>query len=152
MSTPRRSWPRSIGTPRTPTGVRLPPGGLSSKGHATGASGIGGGLEEAIGGAACGVDPAEEHRGLVIGEDPLVGGEIRLASACLIGEEVALSVQARGSNGGLEREPKDNNIYEGLQDCRGDAGGTGRTQGDDIPVRGRDNGRAHAGDQALARV
>src|SRR5215213_3335670 len=135
MSTPRRSWPRSIGTPSTPTGVRLPPGGLSSKGHATGTSGIGGGLKEAIGGAACGVDPAEEHRGLVIGEDALVGGEIQLASACLIGEEVALSVQARGSNGGLEREPKDDNIYEGLQDCRRDAGGTGRAQGDDIPDR-----------------
>src|SRR5215217_7998220 len=120
MSTPRRSWPRSIGTPRTPTGGRTYPGGLSSKGHATGASGIGGGLKEAIGGAACGVDPAEEHRGLVVGEDALVG------------EEVALSVQARGSNGGLEREPKDDNIYEVLQDCRGDAGGTGRAQGDDI--------------------
>src|SRR5215217_1931514 len=135
MSTPRRSWPRSIGTPRTPTGGRTYPGGL----------------KEAIGGAACGVDPAEEHRGLVVGEDALVGGEIRLASACLIGEEVALSVQARGSNGGLEREPKDDNIYEGLQDCRRDAGGTGRAQGDDIPGRGRDDRRAHAGDQALAR-
>src|SRR5918994_2891946 len=150
MSTPRRFCPRSIGTPRIPTGRRVP-GVLSSKGRSTGAPGIGSGLEDALGGSARGVDPTEEHRGLVVGEDPLVGREVRLAGAGLIGEEVALGVQARGAYGGLEWEPKDNYVYEDLQDRRGNPGGTWRAQRDEISVRGRDDRRAHAGDQTLAR-
>src|ERR671914_205058 len=105
MSTPRRFCPRSIGTPRIPTGGRVP-GVLSSKGHSTGAPGISGGLENALGGTARGVDPTEEHRGL------------------LVGEEVTLGMQARGAYGGLEREPKVDYVYEGLQDRRGDTGST----------------------------
>src|SRR5918998_1076796 len=126
MSTPRRSWPRSIGTPRTPTGVRAPPGGLSSKGYATGAPGVGGSFEDALGGATRGVDPTEEHRGFVVGEDPLIGGEVRLAGAGFVGEEVALGVQAWGADGGLEREPEDDNVYERLHYRRGDTGGARR--------------------------
>src|SRR5918994_365157 len=144
MSTPRRFCPRSIGTPRIPTGRRVPVL-LSSKGHSTGAPGIGGGLEDALGGSARGVDPTEEHRGLV------VGGEVRLAGSGLVGEEVALGVQARGAYGGLEREPKDDYVYEGLQDRRGYTGGPWRAQRDEISVRRRDDRRAHAGDQTLAR-
>src|SRR5918994_2095841 len=142
MSTPRRFCPRSIGTPRIPTGRRVP-GVLSSKGHSTGAPGIGGGLEDALGGTTRGVDPTEEHRGLVVGEDPLVGGEVRLTGAGLVGEEATLGVQARGAYGGLKREPKDDHVYKGLQDRRGDTGGTWRAQRDEISVRGRDDRWAH---------
>src|ERR687885_2899292 len=103
MSTPRRSCPRSMGMPRTPTRRLAPPDDSSGKGHTAGAAGIGGGLEEAFGSASHGVNPAEEHRELVVGEDTLVEGEVGLLRSRLVGEEIPLRVQARGVDGRLQR-------------------------------------------------
>src|SRR3954471_12070802 len=131
MSTPRRSCPRSIGTPRMSTGRRPPPGGPSGKGHATGAAGVGGGLEDALGGATHGVYSAEEHGGLLVGENRLVAGEVGLLRARLVGKEVPLGVQARGADGGREREPVVHNVEEDLHYGGRDARGAGRAQRDD---------------------
>src|SRR5918997_4374439 len=100
-STPRRSCPRSIGTPRMPTGRRVFTRLSSGKGHAAGATGVGGGLEEALRGASHGVDPTKEHRGLVVGEDLLVGREIGFLCPGLVGEEIPLGVQTRSVESGL---------------------------------------------------
>src|SRR4051794_23503267 len=127
MSTPRRSCPRSSGTPRTPTGRRPLPNVLSSKGHAAGAARVGGGLEEALRSAAHGVDPAEEHGGLIVGEYALIEGEIRLAGTDLVGKEVTLGVQARSADGGFQREPVVHYVHEDLHYGRRDAGGAGRS-------------------------
>src|SRR3712207_7544126 len=94
MSTPRRSWPRSMGTPKIPAGRRT----LSNKRHAPGASRVGGSLEEALCGASDGVDPAEVHRGFLIREHLLVAAEVVRAGAGLIGEEVALGVETRSED------------------------------------------------------
>src|SRR5215213_3922019 len=99
MSTPRRSWPRSIGTPKIPAGCR------SGKGRASGASRIRRGLEEALRRASDGVDPAEVHRGFLVGEDLLVAVEVGRAGAGLVGEEAALGVEARGEDRALQPHP-----------------------------------------------
>src|SRR5688572_16967119 len=98
MSTPRRSWPRSIGTPKIPTGCRA----CSVIGGASGASRISGCLEETIRGAPDSVDPAEVHRGFLIGEHLLVALEVCRAGAGLVGEEAALGVEARGEDSALQ--------------------------------------------------
>src|SRR3954471_8878371 len=127
ISTPRRSCPRSSGTPRTPTGQRPLRDVLSSKGHAAGAARVGGGLEEALRSATHGVDPAEEHGGLVIGEYSLIERETRLAGTGLVGEEVTLGVQARRADGGFQREPEVHHVHEDLHYGCWDTGGAGRS-------------------------
>src|SRR5215218_3865849 len=102
MSTPRRSWPRSIGTPKIPAGRRAP----SDKRHAPGASWIGGGLEEALRGTPDGVDPAEVHVGSLEGKNLLVAIQICRAGTGFVGEEVSLGVKARGEDRGLHRHPE----------------------------------------------
>src|SRR5918999_1831761 len=72
MSTPRRSWPRSMGTPKIPTGRRT----FSNKRHTPGASRIGRGFEWSLRCAPHGVDPAEVHRGLLVDEHLLVAVEV----------------------------------------------------------------------------
>src|SRR5918997_3347972 len=116
MSTPRRSWPRSIGTPKIPTGWCV----LSDKGRAARPAEIRRGLEAAVGGAPDGVDPPEVHVGLVVGEYPLVAFEPGRAGASLVGEEVSLGVEARCQHRFFERHPEVEDVYEGLQDGRGD--------------------------------
>src|SRR5918998_6138334 len=90
MSTPRRSWPRSMGTPKIPTGRRT----FSNKRHTPRASRIGRGFEWSLRCAPHGVDPAEVHRGLLVDEHLLVAVEVVRGSAGLVGEEVALGVKA----------------------------------------------------------
>src|SRR5215207_948418 len=114
MSTPRRSWPRSIGTPKIPTGCR------SGIGCTSRASRVRCGLEEAFRGAPDGVDPAEVHRGFLVGEHLLVAVEVGRAGPGLIGEEVALGVEARGENRALQRHPEVEHVHEGLQYGRRD--------------------------------
>src|SRR5918998_1162935 len=103
-STPRRSCPRSIGTPRTPTGRRAFSGPASGKGHAAGAAGGGGGPGGGGWGVTHGVDPAKEHRGLVVGEYLLVAREIGFLRPGLVGEEATLGVQTRGVDRGFQRQ------------------------------------------------
>src|ERR671916_1417811 len=119
MSTPRRSWPRSMDTPKIAAGRRT----LSNKRHAPGASRVGGGLEETLWGAPHGVDPTEVHRGFLVDEHLLVAVEVVRAGAGLVGEEVALGVEARGEDRHLQRHPEIQHVDQRLQDGRGDPGG-----------------------------
>src|SRR5215203_2630111 len=148
MSTPRRSWPRSIGTPKIPGGLRAP----SNKGHTSRAPRVGCGLEGSLRGAPHGVDPAEVHVRLVEGEDLLVTVQVGRAGAGLVGEEGALSVEAWGEDRGLERRPEVEHADQGLQDGRRYPGSAGRAERDQAPLLGGDDGRTHARDEALARV
>src|SRR5918997_4650268 len=144
MSTPRRSWPRSMVTPKIPAGLRA----LSNKRHAPRASRVGGGLEEPLRGATHGVDPAEVHRGFLVDEHLLVAVEVVRAGAGLVGEEVALGMEAWGENRRLQRHPEVQHVDQRLQDGSGDPGGAGRAQGYEAALLGEDR-RAHAGDQAF---
>src|SRR3712207_9389723 len=103
MSTPRRSWPRSIVTPKIPGGLRAP----SNKSHAPRAPRVGGGLERPLGRASHSIDPAEVHVRLLEGKYLLVAVQVGRASDDLVGEEVALGVEARGQDCTLERHPPD---------------------------------------------
>src|SRR5918992_6284255 len=100
MSTPRRSWPRSIGTPKIPVGCS------SGKGRPSRASGIRRGLEEALRGAPDGVDPAEVHRGFLVGKHLLVAVEVGGGGPGLIGEEVAPGVETPGGKRALQPDPQ----------------------------------------------
>src|ERR671915_1580374 len=144
MSTPRRSWPRSMGTPKIPAGWRS----LSNKRHAPGASRVGGGLEETLRGTPHGVDPTEVHRGLLVDEHLLVAVEVVRVGAGLVGEEVALGVEARREDRRLQRHPEVQHVDQGLEYGTRDPRGAGRAQGNDAALLGEDR-RAHAGDQAL---
>src|SRR5215208_2404611 len=146
MSTPRRSWPRSIGTPKMPGGCLAP----SNKRHTPRAPRVGGRLEGTLGGAPDGVDPAEVHIRLVEGEDLLVAVEVGRARAGLVGEEAALGVEARRENRRLERHPEVEHVHEGLQDGGRYPGGTGGAERDQTPLLRGDDGWAHAGDEPLA--
>src|ERR687893_1111040 len=144
MSTPLRSWPRSMGTPKIPAGRRVP----SNKRHTPGAPRVSRGLESTLGGSPDGVDPAEVHRGLLVWEHLLVPGEVVGAGAGLVGEEAALGVEARGEDRRLQRHPEVQHVDQGLEDSGRDPGGAGRAQGYDAALLGEDR-RTHAGDQAL---
>src|SRR5215212_7857951 len=98
MSTPRRSCPRSIGTPKSPAGFLA----SSNKRHTSRAPRISGRLEQTLGGAPDGVDPAEVHVRLLEGEELLVAVEVGGARDGLIGEESALGVEARREDRALE--------------------------------------------------
>src|SRR5215212_4852652 len=107
MSTPRRSWPRSIGTPKIPGGLRAP----SNNSHTSRAPRIGCGLEGSFRGAPHGVDPAEVHVQSLEGEDLPVAVEVGRPRAGLVSEEVTLCVEARSEYGGLERHPEVEHVH-----------------------------------------
>src|ERR671910_1054599 len=146
MSTPRLSWPRSMGTPRMPGGLRAP----SNKGHTPRAPRVGGGLERTLRGAPDGVDPAEVHVRSFEGEYLLVAAEVARGGTRLVGEEPPLGVEARGEDRGLERHPEVEHVHERLQDGGRDAGCPGRAKGYETTLLRGDDGRAHAGDEPLA--
>src|SRR5919112_5472119 len=129
MSTPRRSWPRSMVTPKIPAGCRI----FSNKRHAPGAARVGCGLEEALGGAPHGVAPTEVHRGLLVDEHLLVAVEVVRVGAGLVGEEVALGVEAWGEDRRLQRHPEVQHVDQGLEHGRGDAGRARRSQAYEAP-------------------
>src|SRR5919202_6577000 len=147
MSTPLRSWPRSMGTPKIPAGRRV----LSNIRYTPGAPWVGRGFEGALGGAPHGVDPAEVHRRLLVDEHLLVAVEVVGAGAGLVGEELALGVEARGENGRLKRHPEVQHVDERLQEGCGDPGRAGRPQGNEAAVPRGEDRRAHAGDKTLTR-
>src|SRR5215203_2475039 len=128
MSTPRRSWPRSMGTPKIPTGSR------SNIGNPARTSWVGRRLEAPVRCSPDRVDPAEEHIGRLVGQHALVFVEIRHTGAGLVGEEIPLRVEARGEDRVLQRHPEIQDVYDGLQYGRGYAGGAGRPERDDAAV------------------
>src|SRR5918995_1413535 len=71
MSTPLRSWPRSMGTPKSPTGSRS----FSDKGGTSRTSWVGRCFEAPPWRPPDGVDPAEEHVGGLVAEHALVAVE-----------------------------------------------------------------------------
>src|SRR5215211_5625918 len=147
MSTPRRSWPRSMGTPKIPTGS-CP---FSNKGSPSRTSWVGRRFEASGRRAPDRVDPAEEHVGGLVGQHGLVVVEVRRTGAGLVGEKIPLRVEARGEDSGLERHPEIQNVYNRLQYGRGYARGARRLQRDYAALLRRDDGRAHVGDQTLPR-
>src|SRR5215212_3572530 len=126
MSTPLRSWPRSIGTPKRPTGTRS----FSGKGDPPRTSWVGRSLEAPCGRPPHGVDPAEEHVGSLVAEHALVVVQVGHAGARLVGEKVFLSVEAWGEDCLLQRQPEIHHVYYGLEDGRGYARGAWGTECD----------------------
>src|ERR671910_1736250 len=110
ISTPRRSWPRSIGTPKIATGPRP----CSNNGGSSRTTGIGRRLEASVRCLPDRVDPAEEHVGGLVAQHTLVVVEIRCAGTGLVGEEIPLRVEARRENSVLQRHPEIQNIYDRL--------------------------------------
>src|SRR5688572_21527090 len=110
MSTPRRSWPRSMGTPKTPTGLRP----FSNNCSSSRTTGIGRRLEASVRCTSDRVDPAEEHVGCLVAEHAFVAVEIRRAGTGLVGEEIPLRVEARGEDRALQRHPEIQHVYDRL--------------------------------------
>src|SRR3954447_6306559 len=121
MSTPLRSWPRSMGTPKMPTGSR------SDKGGTPRTSWVSRRLEAPGRRPSDGVDPAEEHVGRLVAEHAPVCIEVGRAGTGLIGEEVVLRVDAGGEDRLLQGHPEVHHVYHGLEDGRGYARGAGGT-------------------------
>src|SRR3954447_19917843 len=140
MSTPLRSWPRSMGTPKRPTDLRL----FSNKGCTPRTPRVGRRLEASARRSPDGVDAAEEHVGDLVAEQALVAVEVGRAGAGFVGEEVVLRVEARGEDGFLQRHPEIHHVYHRLEDGRRYARGARRTKRDQAPFLGGDYGRAHA--------
>src|ERR671912_576538 len=111
ISTPLRSWPRSMGTPKIPTGPRP----FSNNVSPSQTSGIGPRLEASVRCASDRVDPAEEHVGCLVAQHTFVGVEVRCAGAGFVSEEISLRMEARGENGVLQRHPEIQNVYDRLQ-------------------------------------
>src|SRR5918994_7204831 len=147
MSTPLRSWPRSMGTPKSPTGSRS----FSDKGSPSRTSWVGRCFEASHWRPPDGVDPAEEHVGGLVAEHALVAVEVCRGGACLVGEEVLLRVEARGQDGLLERHPEIDHVYDRLEDGRGYARGARGTERDQAALLRGDDGRAHVGDETFPR-
>src|ERR671914_1041529 len=147
ISTPLRSWPRSIGTPKIPTGLRP----YSNNGSSSRTTGIGRRLEASVRCSSDRVDPAEEHVGGLVGQHTLVVVEVRRTGTGLVGEEIPLRVEARGEDRVLQRHPEIQNIHYRLQYGRRYARGARRPKSDDTAVLRGDDGRAHVGDQTLPR-
>src|SRR5215210_2310646 len=122
MSTPLLSWPRSMGTPKIPTGARP----FSNIGGPPRTTGIGRRLEASVWCAPDRVDAAEEHVGGLVGQHALVVGEVRRARAGLVGEEIPFRVETWGEDRVLQRHTEIQHVYDGLQDGRGYARGAGR--------------------------
>src|SRR5215212_1217609 len=147
MSTPLRSWPRSIGTPKIPTGSRS----FSNKGGPSGTSWVGRRLEASVRCLSDRVDPAEEHVGGLVGQHTLVVVEVRRAGTGFVGEEIPLRVKARGEDRALQGHPEIEYVDDRLQYGRRYARGARRPERDDATVLRGDDGRAHVGDQTLPR-
>src|SRR5215210_6336461 len=147
ISTPRRSWPRSIGTPKMPTGWRP----LSGKGSPSRTTGIGRRLEASVRCSSDRVDPTEEHVRCLVGQNPLIAVEVTRAGTGLAGEEAPLRVEARGEDRLLQRHPEIQHIYDRLKYGRGYARGARRPERDDAALLRGDDGRAHVGNQTLPR-
>src|SRR5215203_4385302 len=122
MSTPLRSWPRSMGTPKMPTGSRSDKGGTSRT------SWVSRRLEAPGRRSPYGVDPSEEHVEGLVAEHALVSVEVGCAGTGLVGEEVVLRVEARGEDRLLQRHPEVHHVYHGLEDGRGYARSAGGTE------------------------
>src|SRR5215210_6292699 len=148
MSTPRRPWPRSIGTPKMPTGRRS----FSGKGDTPGTPRVGRGLEPSLGRQPDGVDAAEVHVRLLEGEHAPEAPYVRDPCPVLVGEQVTLGVEPRREDGVLDGHAEVENVDERLQDGCGYARGAGGAEGDEPALRGGDDGRAHARDEPLAGV
>src|SRR5215208_5032045 len=127
MSTPLRSWPRSMGTPNIPTGSRSDKGGTSRT------SWVGRRLEAPGRRSPYGVDPAEEHVGGLVTEHALVTVEVGRAGTGLVGEEVVLRMEARSEYRLLQRHPEVHYVYHGLEDGCGYARSAGGTKRDQAP-------------------
>src|ERR671913_542528 len=110
ISTPRLSWPRSIGTPKIPTGPRP----FSNNVGSSRTTGIGRRLEASVRCSPDRVDPAEEHVGCLVAQHTFVAVEIRLARTGLVGEEIPLRVKARGEDRLLQCLPEIQHVYDGL--------------------------------------
>src|SRR5215208_7803420 len=147
ISTPRRSWPRSIGTPKIPTGQRP----FSNNGSSSRTTGIGRRLEASVRCSPDRVDPAEEHIGGLVSQHGLVGVEVRCAGTGLVCEEIPLRVEARREDGVLQRHPEIQNIYKRLQYGRRYARSAWRPKRNNPALLRGDDGRAHVGDQTLPR-
>src|SRR5918995_5128974 len=143
MSTPLRSCPRSMGTPKMQTGSR------SDKRGPSGTSWVGRRLEAPGRRSPYGVDPAEEHVGGLVAEHALVTVEVGRAGTGLVGEEAVLRVEARSEDCLLQRHPEVHHVYHGLEDGRGYARSARGTERDQAPFLGGDDCGAHAGDQTF---
>src|SRR5829696_4383450 len=110
ISTPRLSWPRSIGTPKIPTGPRP----FSSNSSPSRTTGIGRRLEAPVRRTSDRVDPAEEHVGCLVAQHAFVAVEVRRARTGLVGEEIPLRVKARGEDRALQRHPEIQHVYDRL--------------------------------------
>src|ERR671921_690292 len=111
ISTPRRSCPRSMGTPKIPTGLRT----SSDKGDTSRTSRVCRRFEASVRSSPDRIDPTEEHvRGLV-GQHALVVVEVRRAGAGLVGEEVTLRVKAWREDRLFQRHPEIQHVYDRLQ-------------------------------------
>src|ERR687893_524201 len=91
MSTPRRPWPRSIGTPKMPTGMRP----FSGKGDTPRTPRVGRRLEPSLGRQSDSVYAAEEHVRLLEGEYAPEAPHVRDPGPVLVGEQVPLGVEPR---------------------------------------------------------
>src|SRR5918993_1655279 len=111
ISRPRLSWPRSMGTPKMPTGSRR----SSRKGGTPRTSRIGRRLEAPAPRKPDGVDPPEEHVGCLVAQHALVVVEVGGRGTALVGEEVPLRVEARCEDGLLQNHPEVHHVYDGLQ-------------------------------------
>src|SRR5918998_2900507 len=143
MSPPRRPCPRSMGTPKIPTGGRA----LSGKGDTPRAPRVGGRLEGPVRGEPDGVDPAEKHVRLLEGEHPAVAPDIGHPGPVLVSEQVPLRVESRRKDSLLDAHTEVEHVYKRLKDGGRYARGAGRSERNE-PALGRgDDRRAHAGDQ-----
>src|ERR687894_198776 len=109
-STPLRSCPRSIGTPKIPTGPRP----FSNNGSPSRTSGIGRRLEASVRCSSDSVDPAEEHVGCLVAEHAFVAGEVSCAGACFVSEEISLRVKAWGEDSVLQYQSEIQNVDDRL--------------------------------------
>src|SRR5215210_895785 len=148
MSTPRLSWPRSIGTPKIPTGSRS----SLNKGDSSRTSWIGRGLEASDRCSPDGVDTAEEHVDGLVAQHALVVVEVGRAGPGFVGEEIPLRVKARREDGILERHPEIEYVYDRLENGRGYARRAWGTERDQAALLRGDDGRAHVGDQTFPRL
>src|SRR5215217_3538168 len=147
ISTPRRSWPRSIGTPKIPIGPRP----FSNNSGPSRTTGVGRRLEASVRGSPDRVDPPEKHVGGLVAQHTLVVVEVRRARTGLVGKEIPLRVKARGEYRALQRHSEIQHVYDRLQYCRRYARGARRPKRDDATLLRGDDGRTHVGDQAFPR-
>src|SRR5919112_2748072 len=111
ISTPRRSCPRSMGTPKIPTGRRP----FSDKGGASRTSRVRRRFEASVRRSPDRVDPTEEHVRALVSQHAFIVVEVSRAGADLVGEEVTFCVEARRANRLLQCHPEIQDVYDRLQ-------------------------------------